>query len=307
MKKILALFLILLIPFSGLASSESWYGYVKTAEDSWSIYRHSNNMSFQIEQYVEGKIQPFEGPGGRVFSPYISYFEDVSLNEVRLKARTAAGEGSYSAEDLVAVKAEVLSPVGLNVEQSAESGIYTIDYIEKWPAEVTTNRSLEYSGKGINNMDFIENNGDYVQTNLRYNKKLSKELRSGMTLDRMNATVIATDEKIILAEEKATRDLKFDISASITGIADLSYQQLGPEQKSAPQIGREIVNKGEERYLGSFNINKSILMRSNFDNFRLDDGGLNCCFQGWRDANPFDKKAYSAEGIFDCTCTSREG
>ncbi len=307
MKEILALLLILLIPFYGLASSESWYGYVNTTEDSWSIYRHSNNMSFQIEQYVEGKIQPFEGPGGRIMSPYISCFEDVELNEVRLKARTAAGEGSYSAEDLIEVKAEILSPVGLNVEQSAESGIYTIDFIEKWPAEVTANRNLVYSGKGINNMDFIENNGDYARTNLLYNKKLSKDLSSGMTLDRMNATVIATDENIILAEEKATRDLSFDISASITGIADLSYQQCGPERKSAPQVGREIVNKGEERYLGSFNINKSILMRSNFDNFRSDEGGLSCCFQGWRDTNPFDKKAYSADGVFDCTCDSNGG
>lgn len=66
MKEILALLLILLIPFYGLASSESWYGYVNTTEDRWSIYRHSNNMSFQIEQYVEGKIQPFKGPGGEL-------------------------------------------------------------------------------------------------------------------------------------------------------------------------------------------------------------------------------------------------
>lgn len=307
MKEILALLLVLLIPFSDIASSESWYGYVKTTEDSWNIYRHSNNMTFQSDQYVEGKISPFQGPGGMRMTPYCSYFQEIDLNDVRLGARTAALEGSYRSEEVVNAKAEVRSPVGLNVEKSAQSGIYTIDFIEKWPAEVSVNRSLEYSGRGINNRDFIGNNMDYAFSNLLYNKKLSKDLSAGIALERMNATVIATDDKIILAEEKATRALDFSIEASTTGIADLKYQQLGPEWKKSPKIAREILNKGEERYLGSFNITRSILMRSQFDDIRSDNDWLPCCSQGWADMNPYDKKAHSSEGVFDCTCARLGG
>jgi hypothetical protein len=303
MKGILALVLILLISLSELASSESWYGYVKTTNDTWNIYRHSNNMSFQSDQYVEGKIEPFEGPGGRVLSPYSSYFEEIDLNDVRLKARTAAMEGNYSSEDLIDVKAEVKSPVGLYIDKSADSGLYIINFIERWPAEVSASRTLEYSGIGINNRDFIENNMDFAETNLLYNKKLSKDLFAGMSLERMNVTVIATDESIILAEEKATRDLNFRISADTTGIADLKYLQSGPGFNKAAITGHEILNKGDERFHGSFNITKNIHMRSQFDNFRSDDIWLPCCYQGWMDMNPIDKRTHSADGIFDCTCS----
>ena len=150
MKKILALVLILLISLSEMASSESWYGYVKTTNDTWNIYLDSNNMSFQSDQYVQGKIEPFEGPGGRVLSPYCSIFEEIDLNDVGLKAKTAALEGSYSSEDLIDVKAEVKSPVGLYIDKSADSGLYIINFI-RWPAEVSASRTLEYSGIGINN------------------------------------------------------------------------------------------------------------------------------------------------------------
>jgi hypothetical protein len=140
-----------------------------------------------------------------------------------------------------------------------------------------------------------------------YNKKLSKDLTTGMSLDRMNVTVIATDDRIIHAEEKATRDLNFRIATSTTGIADLKYQQSGPGFNKAAITGHEILNKGDERYQGSFNMTKNILMSSRFDNFRSDDSWLPCCYQGWMDMNPIDKKTHSAEGIFDCTCTDVRG
>ena len=56
-------------------------------------------MSFKSDQYIEGKIKAFEGPRGRVLSPYCSYFEDMNLNDVRLKERTAALEGNYSSSE----------------------------------------------------------------------------------------------------------------------------------------------------------------------------------------------------------------
>ena len=306
MKEILALILVLFILLPEIASSESWFGYVKTTGDSWNIYRHSNNISFKSDQSIVGKIKAIEGPQGRVLSPYCSYLEDMNLNDVRLQERTAALEGNYSSYELLDARAQIKPPVDLDIAKSADSNIYKIDFIEKWPVDISASRSLEYSGKGINNRDFSGNNLDFVGTNLLYNRKLSKELIIKMDLDRMNATVLATDDRIIQVERKPTRDLNFSISICTTGIADLKYQQSGPEFDRVPITGYEILNRGDERYYGSFNITKKISLTSKFVNSKAYDHWLPCCYQGWADLNLLDKNTLDANGIFDCTCSSMQ-
>ena len=307
MKRSLALILILSILFLETASSESWYGYVKTTGETWNIYRQSNNMSFKSDHFIEGKNDAFRGPRGRVLSSYCSYFENINLNDVRLKERTAALEGNYSSYELLDANAEVKSPIGLDIAESADSGVYTIDFIEEWPTEISASRSLEYFGKGINDRDFLGNNLDFVGTNLLFNKKLSKDLIIGMSIDRMNATVIATDYGIIRAEKKATRDLNFRLSAHTTGILDIKYQQSGHEFDNIPLTNYGILNRGDERYYGSFNLTKNIHMKSRFEDSKVEDHWLPCCYQGWTDMNSYDKRTHSADEIFDCTCPSMRG
>jgi hypothetical protein len=307
MKETLVLILILIILLSEMASSESWSGYVKTAGGTWNIHRHSNNVSFKSDQYVEGKIKAFEGPRGRVLSPYCSYFGDMDLNDVRLKGRTAALEGNYSSDGITEVRSKVKPPVRLNIDKSVGSNIYTIDFMEDWPVDISSRRSLEYSGKGINDRDFSGNNLDFVRADLLYNKNLSKNLIIGMELERMNATVLATDYGIIQAEIKPTRDLNFKLSARTTGIADLKYQQSGPEFDRDSVTGYEIFHSGDERYYGSFNMMMDISMKSRFEDLRTYDSWLPCCYQGWTDMSLFDRRALNADGIFDCTCSSMQG
>jgi hypothetical protein len=287
----------------GIASSDSWFGYVKTTDDFWSVYRHGNNMSFESDQYIEGMIKPFEGPRGRVLSPYCSHFENMNLNDINLNERTGAMEGNYSSSEQVAAWAHVNPPIGLDINKPADSDIYIIEFIEKWPADISASRSLKYSGMGINNQDLSGSNLDFVETNLLYNKKLSKDLFVKMRLEKMNATVIATNDTIISAEKKATRDLDFRISTSTTGIADFKYQQSGSEFNSAPLTSHEILNRGDDRYYGSFNITKNIRISSRFDNSKEKDYWLPCCYQGLKDMNIFDKRSISMDRIFNCTCS----
>lgn len=307
MKEILALILVLFILLPEIASSESWFGYVKTTGDTWNIYRHSNNISFKSDQSIVGKIKAIEGPQGRVLSPYCSYLEDMNLNDVRLQERTAALEGNYSSYEQVDVKSKVNPPIGLDIDKSADSDIYTIEFIEKWPIDISANRSLKYSGKGINSRDISGINLDFMESNLLYNKKLSKDLSVEMRLEKMNATVIATDDKVISAEKKSTGDLDFRISTSTTGIADFKYQQSASEFNTASMTGHEILNRGDERYQGSFNITKNIQMRSRFDISKEEDQWLPCCYQGLVDMNIFDKRSVGMDRIFNCTCSSIQG
>lgn len=307
MKGILLLILILFAFLPEIALSESWYGYVKTEGETWSIYRQSSNISFKSDQGIEGRIEAFEGPRGRILSPFCSYFEDMDLNEVRLKERTAALEGNYTSFQVLEAKSQVKLPIGLKIAKLNGSDVYMIDFLEEWPAHISAYRSLDYSGKGINDRDFSGNNVDFVETNLLYNRELSKELNTEISLERMNATVYATDYDIIRTERKATRNLDLRLLTHTTGIADIKYQQSGNEFRSVPVTDRDIINRGEERYYGSFNMTKNIRMRSRFDDTWQDDDWLPCCYEGWIDVSSFDKKGHSAQGIFDCTCSSTEG
>jgi hypothetical protein len=291
----------------GMASSDSWFGYVKTTEDTWSIYRQGNNMSFESDQQIEGKIRPFEGPRGRILSPYCSHFQDMNLIDVRLNERTGATEGNYSSEEHIDAWAQIRMPVGLDIAKSTYSDTYFIKFIERWQANISASKRLEYSGKNINNRDYSGNNFDFVGTNLLFNKNLSKETTIEMKLDRMNATVLATDDDIIQIDRKPTRDLNYQISTSTTGIADLRYQQSGSEFERVPSTSYEILNSGEERYYGAFNITKKIRMKSRFPDSKESDQWLPCCYQGWKDMNIIDRRTLNAKEIFSCACSGVQG
>ncbi len=303
MKMRLVLILIFFILLTGIASSESWFGYVKTTNNTWNIYRHSNNFSYNSDQYIEGMIKSFEGPRGRVLSSYCSRFENMNLNDVNLNKRTGAMEGNYSSSEHVSAQAHINPPIGLDIIKPANSDIYVIDFIEKWPADISSNQSLKYSGMGINNRDLSGINFNFIETNFLYNKQLSKNLIVKMELEKMNATVIATNDTIISAEKKATGNLDFRISTSTTGIANFMYQQSESEFSSVPMTGHEILNRGEERYQGSFEINRNIQMNSQFDNSKEYDYWLPCCYEGFEDMSIFDKREISLNRIFNCTCT----
>lgn len=300
MNSSLVLILILFILHFQVASSESWLGYVKTTNDFWSIYRQSENISFESEQNIDGKIEAFSGPRGRVLNPYCSNFRDMNLNEVVLKERTAGLEGNYSSFESVEADSKVNPPIGLEIGHN--ESYYDVEFSENWPVSMIVYRTLEYSGKGINDRDFSGNNLDFVGTDLLYNKELSKNLVLEMRLDRMNATVLATDNGIIQTERKATRDLNFKLSTHTTGIADIKFQQSGTKTDRKSLTGYEVLNGGYERYSGSFNLTKNIRMKSKFDDLRTPEDWLPCCYQGWVDMNPVDKGSHSADGIFNCTC-----
>jgi len=308
MKGTLSLILILLILIPEMALSESWLGYVRTTEDRWSIYRHSNNLSFKSDQYIKGEIEPFYGPRGRVLRPSCSYFEDINLNDVNLKQRTAALEGNYSSSATIRSESKVKPPVGLDFYKPVDSKIYAIDFLETWPVSIYASKRLEYSGKRINDRDFSVNNYDFIGTNLLYNTKLSKDLVVKMNLSRMNYTVLAAESNVILVESKPTRDLSFRLSTGTTGMADIKYQQSQPEFYGDPAAKYRMV-QGEERYYGLFNLTMNIHMKSQFDRIKQEDDWLPCCYQGWADMRLADKIAItkSADDIFSCKCAGVHG
>jgi hypothetical protein len=285
---------ILLMSLITCAYAASWSGGVITDSDSWYIYRESSNLSFTLEQSVQGQVSPVDFRG-RTLSPFHSYYGDLELNDVRIKEKTAALEGSLSIEELLTLKSSINNSVNASWYKPAGSDLWTIDFYEKWPVKLCYSKTMAYSGKNRNNRDFVGNNQDFVGANFLYNKEFSKERIINASLERMNATVLATDESPRMSV-KATRSTEYRLKAHTTGIADLKYRQVGAND--------ETMNAGDERFVGVYDIEKKIQMKSRFDLYLEEDGWLPCCYGGWSDMNYRDQKGFgkSARGVFDCSC-----
>jgi len=290
-------FAALLAALIASASAASWSGGVETDSGSWYIYRQSANLSFNYEQSVEGQISAVDFRG-RILSPFHSYYQDVEMNEVRIKERTAALEGAFSSDEQFSLKSSVNNSVNASWEKPAGSDLWTIDFYEKWPVEMCYSKSMSYSGRGINNRDFAGNNQDYVGATFLYNQEFSKERTLNMSLKKLNATVLATDNAVALVQIKATRDTEYKLQAHSTGIANFKYRQVDASE--------EILNAGDERFVGVYDITKKVHMRSSFDQYQKDDDWLPCCYGGWQDMRYYDQKGFgrSASGIFDCRCAA---
>lgn len=292
--KILAL--MALLALISLASAASWSGYVKTDSVSWYLTRVSSNLSFTYEQSVQGQISPVDHRG-RTLSPYHSFYEDVNFNDVRVKERTAALQGTYGSEEKLLLKSNTNNSVNQTIYKPAGSNIYTIDFYETWPVKLSYSKSMTYSGKEINNREFVGNNKDYVGANFLCNHEFSKERDLNMSLQRMNATILATKESIDLVEVKATRDTQYKLNSHSTSIASFKHKQVGEDG--------DILNIGDERFVGTYDITKNIRMKSRFDKIQKEDEWLPCCSGGFFGMTPADQKALkSARGVFDCTCNT---
>ena len=80
---------------------------VGTNNTDWSITRQSDSIKFDYSQYVQGSISPVEYRG-RSLEPYHSSYEEVDVNDVRLRERTSARRGDYASEGLILLRADSL-------------------------------------------------------------------------------------------------------------------------------------------------------------------------------------------------------
>jgi len=303
--KHLAIFLMVAIALASNANADYWSSSVDTNSTHWSIYRQSNNISFELSSFVEGKISPVESRG-RILSPYQSYYEEVGTNDVRLRQRTSAQEGNYKSTDEIKLLSVVYpEDIEITVDKPAGIDLYTIEYKnEGGPVFLKASRTIDYSGYEINSRDFEGNNGDFVGASFLYNHELSKEQRSVIWLQRMNATVKSTNESILLAEFKPTKHLGHLIQAKSTGIADLSYR-LRDYKYDVKHQNYPALTESEERYYGVYYLARKIEMKSVFEKFNDTeddaDSWLSCCYGGWNDIGYLDQRRVvsSIDSVFD--------
>jgi len=306
MRLLILSILLISILFPGMVLCDSWFGYVKTTGNSWSIYRHSSNITFELDQDIKGEVKPFEGPNGRELTSYCSNFEEMDINDVRFKQRTAALEGNYSSSATVKTKSEVKPPVTLNILRLSDPDIYVIDYYENWPVRTSISKNLEYSGKGINEWDSSGDDHDFISTNQLYSTDLSKKFDITMNQTRMNITVLAVENGVLQADAHPTMDLNYGLSLDATGISDIKYQQSAADDLNgipSDDYGNIMI---DERYLGLLNMTLSIHMKSQQDKTMQNDTWLPCC--NLDSSMALDEGiAHSAEEVFGSLGTGARG
>ena len=281
---------------SGASAASYTFGVDNITDgSSFWITRQSANISFEMESSVEGDIAPIAvTPSGRVLSPYYSGSSDLAANDVRLQERTAALEGTYSSQEMIDLLAKTSGGVNRTYFKPAGSEIWTITLTESWPLRLNASKTTDYLGKMINDRDSAGNNGDVVGSSFLYNPELSRERNVAMRLDRLNATVIATNDTIISTDVYPTRSTVYDTASHSTGIADLRYRQVGE--------GGRLINLGEERYEGTFDITRRVEMEFVYTNKTNKTDWLSCCVGGCSDLDPCSFPRDSA-GIFSCVCS----
>lgn len=310
----LALLLIVIIVLISNASAGYWGVKVETNSSSWSIYRQNSNISFDLSSSVKGNISPIDiSPSksrSRILSPYQSYYANVGNNDVGFKQRTNSLIGSYKSTDEIMMQSVLyLEGISISTVKPAGTNLFTIKYSgEKSPVIIKGNRTLAYFGQGINDRDFEGNSGDFAGASFLYNRELTKEQKTVMWLQRMNATVKAVNDGIVFAELKPIKYLGYEIKANSTGIADLSYRFRDTEYNVKQRNYPELI-MGDERYWGKYDLMRRINMKSAFivvNNTDDDiDSWLPCCSAGWKDMLHFEKEDFGtdAKGVFDCTCS----
>ncbi|MCR3884838.1 hypothetical protein P0O24_09065 [Methanotrichaceae archaeon M04Ac] len=291
---------LVILLLAGLISSASAASYTfgvdnVTDGSSFWISRQSANMSFDLSGSVEGDILPIAvTPAGRVLSPFISGFADLAANDVRLRERTAALQGTYSSEGVVSLRSEAEADVNRTYFKPAGSDLWTITLEENWPVTLNATKTLDYIGKGINDRDCAGNNGDSVGASFLYNRELSRERNVALRLDRLNATVVATNDTIVRADVFPTRSTLYDITSHSTGIADLRYRQTDSRG--------DLINLGEERYTGTYDITRKVEMVLIYTNETNNTDWLSCCVSGCDVIDPCMLASWGEAGVFDCVC-----
>jgi hypothetical protein len=301
--KLLALGILFVLISS--ASADYFAVDLGTNSSSWYIERQSQNLSFSLSSSVDGSVSATKHHD-RFLGAYQSNYVDVTENDIWLKERTSSLEGRYRSEENINLRSRIDSAHEVTLIKPSGTDIYTLSIYERWPVILTANKNLLYSGRRINDWDLEANNRDFVSSNMLYNHELVKDWRTVIVLDKMNATVLATDAAIVQGDLMATRYVGYLVKGNTTGIADLRYNHAGPiydpKRSDYPPL-----QKGEERYYGTYSISRLIEMRSIFDRYDdaddLANSWLPCCNTSWSGAEYSDQKGLgtNTSAFFDCS------
>lgn len=264
-----------------LGASVFWGASIDTDTSSWSIYRQSSNRSLDVDDYINGTISPVEVTSrGRVIEGLHSRYAHIDTNDILLQESTSAKEGRLITDEVTYLRSYNTANVVRTIDKPSGSPVYTFNFFEAWPAILASRRDVAYSGAEINDRDMFSNNLDNVGSSFLYGKELTRSRVCGLTPTKMNATVEATDDAILSYSFMPTKNTIYQEDAKSSGLARLKYRQASSDQLSWIRGRVSVANEGDEVFLGDYNLNANLRMRSAYENnTATSDAWLGFCYQ----------------------------
>jgi hypothetical protein len=237
-------------------------------------------------------------PQGRVLGGYHSKFLKVNMNDVRLGEKTSALQGDIGGEENITLVSMAENSVSEEVTLTSDDPNYYVDYREHWPVSLKSRRTVGYSGRGINDIDFSGNNLDYMGSSSLYNHRYYNDRAFILNLERTNISVAVpkqTPEGFYGADLHFTKNSGLGMEIWSTGITELQYLQASPNSD-----GTKPHTEVEERFYGKYRLKSRIFMGSNESQLNPEDGWLDCC-----PASTYQEIYLDASKVFDC-CQPQE-
>jgi hypothetical protein len=128
---------------------------------------------------------------------------------------------------------------------------------------------------------------------------LSKDLSANLYWKSITSGYINDPNEDYSVEQKGVTGLKVD--ATFTGEGHIGASETNNSTRGWDRRPTLLV---DEDYLGTFSLSKKMSSEFTFKWTQTGEDWLPCCYGGWDDMRPADKKGFgvSTKGIFDCTC-----
>lgn len=262
-------FLLSAIAFALLlcASGSCRYYQVSEGETGWTTgLRESGNVSLSLYGLAIGAGDYYR-------------FTEADYNEVRVRERISASDGTLDTKERLLIEADVTEDVEVELEKKPGGQDYTLTVNESWPVAMYSQRSLDFMGKGIYNRDSFGNNLDFVAASFQRVADLKSERTCLQSLENawFELQLNNTTKAVYVDRFMPNKTIEYDLYSLFEGEATFSYGQSD---------GRIPISESEERYAGRFQLQRGLLMSSLGRNFtQYDDYWLECC--PLQQKNPF--------------------
>ena len=186
------------------------------------------DIDFKYSGLVNGNISAIEvTPAGRAVKSYHSYLSNIEVGSSQLHERTTALEGRYESEDYkhfrykqIELFNEAITSPLINWRIRGTLAVSSWD----------THRTIDYSGKEINDRDYSSSLFENTSTEFLYNKNFTKERYFASAKNNL-------------------------LKANTTGITDLQFGFSGQISRDHSGISSGISDVIiKQRYYGDFNI-----------------------------------------------------
>lgn len=253
------------------------YYQVTVGDIGWTTgFRQNANISLDMS-------------GSSIGAGTYQRYTEMKLNDVRMRERTAADNGTLDTSERVRLIAAAAYPIEITLDKFPGGQNYILVVNETWPVAMAASRSIDYVGKSLSNRDFLGNNLDFVGASYYQTKDLRMDRSAFMELRRARFEVVANDSTKGIYEDSflPAKSIDYRLSSLSKGTATLRYRQTQDHSTA---------NEGFESYTGEFLISRHISMHS--PGWNVTESELD-----WMDGclceTPFEK-VYDLEGrVFD--------